>query len=296
MQKISMCLWFDDNAEEAAKLYTSLFKDSKILKTDHYGEASAKASGRKKGSVMTVAFQLDGQKFLGLNGGPIFKFTPAISLFAYCKTEKDVDMLYKKLSTGGEVMMPLGKYPFSERYAFIKDMFGVSWQLMLSPEKPHIAPSLLFVGKDLGKAEAAARFYTSVFRRSKIDHLLLYEDGEEGEKGTVKHSLFRLEGQEFIAMDGTGPHVFGFNESISFIVDCDTQEEIDYYWEKLTEGGHEVECGWLTDKFGVSWQINPSILEKMQDDPVKSERMMKALLGMKKLDIAELKKAYDGKR
>ena len=161
MQKITPFLWFDDQAEEAAKFYTSIFKNSKIGKITHYGEAGEKAAGRPKGSVMTVELELEGQKFTALNGGPEFKF----------------------------------------------------------------------------------------------------------------------------------------NVSISFVVNCDTQEEVDYFWEKLTAGGgQEIFCGWLKDKFGLSWQVVPTVLiEMLQDkDHEKSERVMKAMLQMQKIDIKALKDAYAG--
>ena len=161
MQKISPCLWFDDQGEEAAKFYTSIFKDSKIGDVTRYGKEGYEIHGREEGTVMTVEFEIEGQKFLALNGGPIFKF----------------------------------------------------------------------------------------------------------------------------------------NEAISFQVYCETQEEVDYYWEKLTEGGDEKaqQCGWLKDKYGVSWQIVPTILIKMlkDKDSQKSQRVMKAMLQMHKLDISTLKKAYD---
>ncbi|MGB8172577.1 MAG: VOC family protein [Nitrososphaeraceae archaeon] len=161
MQKISPCLWFDDQGEEAAKFYTSIFKDSKIGDVTRYGKEGYEIHGREEGTVMTVEFEIEGQKFLVLNGGPIFKF----------------------------------------------------------------------------------------------------------------------------------------NEAISFQVYCETQEEVDYYWEKLSEGGDEKaqQCGWLKDKYGVSWQIVPTILIKMlkDKDSEKSQRVMKAMLQMHKLDISTLKKAYD---
>lgn len=159
MQKITPFLWFDNNAEEAVNFYTSIFKNSRIGSVSRYGEEAAKVSGRRKGSVMTISFELDGQQFTALNGGPVFKFTPAIS----------------------------------------------------------------------------------------------------------------------------------------FVVDCKTQEEVDRFWEKLSEGGEKGQCGWLKDKYGLSWQIVPTVLVKMlQDkDAEKSQRVMKALLQMNKLDIKSLKRAYE---
>ena len=148
-------------------------------------------------------------------------------------------------------------------------------------------------------AEEAVKFYTSIFKKSKIGKIARYD--EAGEKvagrpaGSVMTIEFEIEGQDFIALNG-GPH-FKFNEAVSFVVSCKTQTEVDYYWNKLSAGGKEVQCGWLTDKFGLSWQIVPTILgELMSDkDPVKSQRVMEAMLKMVKLDIEDLKQAYVGR-
>jgi predicted 3-demethylubiquinone-9 3-methyltransferase (glyoxalase superfamily) len=291
MQKITPFLWFDDNAEEAVRFYTSIFENSKIGRVTHYDKASSAESGRPEGSVLTVDFTLNGQEFGALNGGPVFKFTPAISLFVYCSTNERVDELFAKLSAGGEVLMPLDKYPFSERYAFIKDKFGMAWQVMISPGKSHIVPSLLFVGESYGKAEEALKLYTSIFPNASVDHVNHYDDG------AVMHSSFYLEGQEFMAMDGAGEHKFSFSEAVSLLVNCETQDEIDMYWERLTaDGGQEVQCGWLKDKFGISWQIVPVQLATMlsDKDTAKAQRAMKAMLQMKKLDLPALQRAYDG--
>lgn len=151
------------------------------------------------------------------------------------------------------------------------------------------------------KAEEAAKFYTSIFKDSKVGNVTRY--GKEGyeihgrEAGSVLTVDFEIEGQKFVALNG-GP-IFKFNEAISFQVHCETQKEVDYYWERLSEGGDEQaqQCGWLKDKYGVSWQITPIVLEKMlQDkDTEKSDRVMKALLQMRKLDITALLQAYEEK-
>jgi predicted 3-demethylubiquinone-9 3-methyltransferase (glyoxalase superfamily) len=148
-------------------------------------------------------------------------------------------------------------------------------------------------------ADEAVKFYTSIFKKSKIGKIARYD--EAGEKaagrpaGSVMTIEFEIEGQDFIALNG-GPH-FKFNEAVSFVVSCKTETEVDYYWNKLSAGGEEVQCGWLKDKFGLSWQIVPTILgELMSDkDPVKSQRVMEAMLKMVKLDINKLKAAYAGK-
>lgn len=149
-----------------------------------------------------------------------------------------------------------------------------------------------------GQAEAAAEFYTSIFKNSKIVSVSRYDEAGAAAtgmpKGTAMTVAFEIDGQNFTALNG-GPH-FKFTEAISFVVDCKSQEEVDYYWEKLSEGGEESMCGWLKDKFGLSWQIIPSALvELLSDpDPEKSQRVMKAMLQMKKIIIADLKKAHEG--
>ena len=147
------------------------------------------------------------------------------------------------------------------------------------------------------KAEEAAVFYTSIFKNSKIKTIVRYGDsGAEvtgRPKGTVMTVAFQLDGQEFVALNG-GPQ-YKFTEAVSFVVNCQTQEEVDEYWKKLSDGGQEVQCGWLKDKYGLSWQIVPTILSEMLNDPdpKKADRVMKAMLQMKKIDIKGLKQAYE---
>jgi predicted 3-demethylubiquinone-9 3-methyltransferase (glyoxalase superfamily) len=290
MQKLIPCLWFDDQAEEAAKFYTSTFNKSKIGKMARYSEAGAEVSGRKQGSVMTVEFDLEGYKFTGLNGGPLFKFSPAISFFVGCESEKELDELWKSLVRGGSVLMELNKYPFAEKYGWCEDKYGVSWQLILNKTKQKITPSLLFVGEQAGRAEEAMKLYTSIFKNSKIENIVRDE-----KTNAILYAPFTLAGEEFVAMDSPIEHKFTFTHAISIMVDCKTQEEVDEIWSQLTKGGEAEPCGWVKDKFGVSWQIVPSGLGEMFSDPdsKKTERVMKAMLQMKKLDIKKLKQAYE---
>jgi predicted 3-demethylubiquinone-9 3-methyltransferase (glyoxalase superfamily) len=144
-----------------------------------------------------------------------------------------------------------------------------------------------------GKAEEATNFYASIFKNSKIGSITRYGENGPGPKGTVMSATFQLEGQEFMALNG-GPQ-FTFSPAISFFVNCETQEEADELWENLSEGGEKQRCGWLKDKYGVSWQIVPTALGKMLNDPdpAKSGRVMKAMLQMDKIDIDRLKQAYE---
>lgn len=146
-------------------------------------------------------------------------------------------------------------------------------------------------------AEEAVNFYVSIFKDSKIGAITRYDEGSAAASGRPKGSVmtisFQLEGQEFVALNG-GPH-FKFTEAVSFVVNCKTQEEVDEFWSKLSAGGEEVQCGWLKDKYGLSWQITPTVLPEMlkDKDPEKAKRVMKAMLQMKKIDIPTLKRAYE---
>ena len=295
MQKITPFLWFNNNAEEASNFYMSLFKNSKIENITHYNATGGEISGKPIGSVMTVSFQLAGQNFIAINGGPNITFTPAISFFVSCETRQELDELWKSLSNGSTVLMELGKYPFSEKFGWLEDKYGISWQLNLTVRPQKIAPFLMYFGNQYGKAEEAMNFYISLFKQSSVINLEHYGDGENEPEGTVKRTIFSLEGQEFMALDSNMDHHFTFTPAISFVVHCKTQEEINELWEKLSKEGMPEQCGWIKDKYGVSWQIVPVILGQMlgDDDIEKSERVMKAMLEMKKISILDLRLAYE---
>ena len=292
MEKITPHLWFDNNAEEAAKFYASIFKDSKIknMTTLH---------NTPSGTVDIFTIDLLGQEFTLISAGPLFKFNPSVSFLVVCTTKEEVDELWGNLSEGGTALMELGEYPFSEKYGWVQDKYGLSWQVMFLGDrktKQRIIPTLMFVGKQCGNAEEAINFYTSVFEDARVGDILRYIKGEEPDKeGTVKHASFILQGQEFAAMDSARGHDFAFNEAISFMVHCETQEEIDYYWGRLSADPKAEQCGWLKDKFSLSWQIVPSLMDEMliSNDKKKIERVTEAFLPMKKLDIAKLKEAYE---
>lgn len=292
MEKITPHLWFDNNAEEAAKFYTSIFKDSKLKNVTTLHNTPS-------GTVEIFTVEVLGQEFTLINAGPLFKFNPSVSFLVACSTKEEVDGLWKKLSEGGTALMDLGEYPFSEKYGWMQDKYGLSWQIMFMGDhkiKHRIIPTLMFVGKQYGKAEEAINYYSSVFGNARVGDILRYSKGEEPDKdGTVKHASFMLEDQDFAAMDSARKHNFAFNEAISFMVHCNTQKEIDYYWEKLSAYPEAEQCGWLKDKYGLSWQIVPNIMDEMLkvNDEKKIARVTEAFLQMKKLDIAKLKEAYD---
>ena len=292
MQKIITHLWFDKEAEEASIFYMSLFKGSKL-------KNKTILNNTPSGTVEMITVELVGQEFMLLSAGPFFKFTPAVSLLIACSSAEEVERLWEKLMEKGTALMPLDVYPFSEKYGWVMDKYGLSWQVMLVGDleiKQKITPTLMFVGDQCGKAEEAIEFYTKVFKDSKVDDILRYsEDAAPDKAGTIQHVNFTLENQAFAAMDSAYEHGFTFNEAISFIVSCNTQEEIDYYWNKLSAFPEAEQCGWLKDKYGLSWQITPTVMNEMMQDKgaTKIAKVTEVFLKMKKFDITELVKAYE---
>lgn len=272
---IYTCLWFDGQAREAAEFYGSIFDNSKIISD----------------TGMVVNFELEGQKFMGLNGGPKFKFNPSISFYVMCDSVDEVNEKWAKLIDGGSALMEIGTYPWSERYGWLEDKYGVSWQFNFQADGAvgkKILPSFLFTQTQLGNAKKAIDFYTSIFENSRIIQEAPYPQGGDFE-GMLMYSSSILNGFPIVAMDGPADHRFVFNEAVSFVVECDTQEEIDFLWNTFTtDGGQESMCGWLKDKFGVSWQIIPSMLGKLMSDPEKGQRVIQAFLQMKKFEIQKL--------
>lgn len=247
MQKITPCIWLDGTAEAAAETYTSLFRDSEILEKNHHDN----------GSVFMSTCRLAGLEIQLLNGGPDFVPTPAISFMVNCETADEVDR------------------------------FGVSWQLMQGTGPQSIAPELLFVGDQFGKAEEAINRWTGLFPDSSVGKLARDDDG------AITFGPFRLAGQDFIAMESNLQHDFAFTEGTSFAIICEDQAEVDHYWNRLGDGGDDSQCGWLKDRFGVSWQIVPRQLPELLNDPdqEKAQRVFQAMLQMGKIDITEIEHA-----
>ena len=302
MRKITPHLWFDKEAREAAEFYVSLLPGSKISDV-------TTLSNTPSGDCDIVSFELAGQPFMAISAGPLFKFNPSISFQIRCNAKDEVDATWKKLSPGGKVLMPLDAYPFSERFGWLDDKYGLSWQVIHVGESPinqKVAPILMFVGSVCGKAEEAINSYMSVFKNAPGDVstgatsaqvFARYGKGEEPDReDTVRYAHFSLLGQEFGAMDSAREHNFAFNEAISFLVPCDTQEEIDYFWDQLSADPKAEQCGWLKDKHGLSWQIAPSVLRELlvDDDKERVGRVTQAFLKMKKFDIGALKRAAAG--
>jgi predicted 3-demethylubiquinone-9 3-methyltransferase (glyoxalase superfamily) len=293
MPKLTPHLWFDKEAVEAAEFYCATLPDSKVTNVSTITDTPS-------GDCDIVSFELCNQPFQAISAGPLFRFTPAISFLVRCSTIDQVDALWNKLSEGGSPLMPLNSYPFSERYGWTNDRYGLSWQVMHDARgeiDQAIIPTLMFVGDVCGRAEEAATHYTSVFPDSKVEHIQRYGEGEEpDEAGTVRHLYLSVDGYKLAAMDSGRDHDFGFNEAISFMVPCEDQEEIDRYWDALSAVPEAEQCGWLKDQFGVSWQVIPTDLEEYMGRGTEEQvaRVTQAFLQMKKFDLAELKRAYEG--
>jgi predicted 3-demethylubiquinone-9 3-methyltransferase (glyoxalase superfamily) len=302
MQKIIPHLWFDKEAKEAAAFYTSVFPESKVTHTTLLRNTPS-------GDCDVVSFELWQQEFMAISAGPYFKLNPSVSFIVNfdplffgssdSAARAKLDEIWDRLSEGGKALMPLDEYPFSKRYGWIQDRYGLSWQLMLTnPEgeaRPPIVPAMMFVQENLGRAEEALNFYLSVFKNSKPGGIHRYPAGREASKeGTIMFADFMLEDRWFALMDSAGDHKFNFNEAVSFLVNCADQEEIDHYWYKLSAVPEAEQCGWLKDKFGLSWQISPADMQQVMNEGSQEQidRLVQTFLPMKKLDIAKLREAY----
>ncbi len=290
--KLMTHLWFDQEAKAATEFYLSTFKHSQLI-------SSTLLENTPSGNVDSYTIRLEDPTFMLLSAGPYFKVNPSISFMINCDSEEEVRYYYDKLIQGGSALMPLDKYDFSDLYAWVEDVFGVSWQIMLTKvsEPVKIRPAMMFVGNNCGKAEEAIHFYTEIFKNSKINSVSRYGDGfEPNDPNMINYADFILEGQHFSIMDSAYEHAFQLSEAISFIINCKDQSEIDYYWDALSADPEAEQCGWIKDRYGVSWQITPEIMNEMMSsqDQAALNRVTEAFLQMKKFDIETLIKAYKG--
>jgi len=281
-ETITPCLWFDPaiaGAQEAATLYCSVFSDAKITAQ----------------SPIVTAISVSGQSFTLLDGGPMYKPNPSISFYYICETAQELDRIWKAFSKEGTIRMPVDAYPWSKKYGWITDKYGISWQLAvgkISDTGQKITPCLLFSGTQYGRAEEAITHYAGIFKNTTVDGILRYGANElPDQEVNIKHAQITINNQKLILMESAGTHDFTFSEGISLTIHCETQEEIDYYWENLTEGGEESMCGWLKDKFGVSWQIIPTVLSSIMGDPEKAGKAAQAFMAMRKFNIEQLVQA-----
>ncbi len=276
--KIFPCLWMNHTAKEAALFYCKAFRYTTVAEENPYA----------------VVIQSAGQNFMLLNGGPAYSPNPSLSFFVHITDPQELEETWQALQEGGKIMMPLGRYDWSAQYGWVEDKFGVSWQVSLGKEgdvASKFAPYFTFTGQVFGNAEAAVQFYTRIFPGSTITGILKHKENQDDEKETVLHAQFNLCEQVFMAGDSGFSHSFSFGAGISLVISCHSQEEIDFYWENLTKGGSEEMCGWLSDPFGVSWQVIPSKMGEWMALPEKRERVARAFMQMKKLDWQVLENA-----
>lgn len=297
-QKIIPNLWFNGNAEEAANFYAATFPKAAIGAVTRYPnsveEGLADFQLDLAGKVLTIDFTIDTMQFSCINAGPEFTPNASISFMVNFDPSQDehaaqhLDELWNALIEGGEALMPLDEYPFSQRYGWVKDKYGLTWQLILTnpngDPRPFIVPSFLFSGSNTNRAEEAMQFYTSVFADSQQGTVARYtEDTGPAKTGSLMFADFTLAGQWFAIMDSGTERDAPFSEAISLAVMCADQTEIDSLWDKLSTVPEAEQCGWCKDQFGVSWQIVPQNMGELMARPDAFKHMM----AMHKLVIAD---------
>lgn len=295
MQKITPFLWFDKNLKEITDFYVNAFPGSTV-------SGNGSLSDTPSGNVEMCTLTIYNKQISMMTAGPQFKLNPSISLFVTFDNEADIESAWNKLVDGGTVLMAYDTYPWANKYGWLQDKYGLTWQLSWSDNhnmmSQNITPMMTFTQNMVGKVKEAIEFYTSTFPNSKTEMLVPYTKDEGDVAGYIKHARFILGGENFLAMESSAPHQFTFNEAFSFVINCKDQEEIDYYWSTLTaDGGSESMCGWLKDKYGVSWQVVPDDMKSMMSssDKEATARVVAAFMQMKKFDLATLRAAFEGR-
>ncbi len=244
---------------------------------------------------MVVTAELHGVKFMGLNGGPQFTPNSSVSFMVIAENEEEVNRYWKALSVEGIVLMDLDTYPWSPKYGWVKDKFGIDWQIYQGDPAgtggQYIVPTLMFGHTQQGQAAPAIDFYLKLFKNSESQGLMRYTEGWADQQ--VMHAQFKLENLVMAAMDSGVPQPITFNEGVSFVIECDDQAEIDHYWDNITERGVESMCGWCQDEFGVWWQVIPESLGTLINDPERGQYVASELMKMKKIDLEKLERAGD---
>jgi len=295
MQKLTPFLWFEKDLKGITDFYSSVFPGTKV-------KSNGRLNDTPSGDVEMAGINILGLELSLMAAGPQYTFKPSVSFMVLCESIEEVEIYWHKLIESGRALMDISEYPFAKRFGWVEDKYKVNWQLIYrEPDSAavvtqKIIPALMFSGEGIGRAEEALDFYVKTFHDSKKNSVELYEPGETSEpKARVKHARFVIEGVQFAMMDGNGN--FDFEQAVSFMVLCNNQAEVDFFWNALTaDGGKEIQCGWLTDKFGVPWQVVPSAFEKCMREGTSEQiaRVQKAFMKMKKFEISTLEKAYNG--
>ncbi len=276
------CVWCHGNAREMAEFYLGVFKNSRVLE-ENFG---------------TVLLEIEGKQLRLLNGGNEYQPNPSISLMLRFDEVDGVDEICQQLAEGGKLVLAPGQYSWSERYCWLNDKYGVSWQILVKKYEgiyPGITHVLMFMGENFGKAYEAIQFYLSVFKDSSLELLTFYGEGQGESEEVVEHGELMIGDSHFIFMDTSVDQEYNFSPGLSLMVNCKTQADIDYYWQALSAGGgSEGQCGWLEDKFHLSWQVTPEKMASYFANPATSPAVAGALMPMRKIDMAALEAAARG--
>lgn len=298
-QKIVPNIWFAGDAEEAGEFYAGIISGATAAVSARYPTDVPDWQAGFAGEPLTVDLVVDGYLLTLINAGDEFRPNPSISLMLNFdplafggdadEARRRLDETWGGLADGGHVLLELGEYPFSPRYGWVEDRYGVSWQLLLTdPEgdpRPFLIPQLMFSGPVQGRAREAAAFYTTVFGDAEVGFIAEYPaQSGPAAPGDVMFGEFRLAGQWFAMMDSAVEQDFTFTCGVSLEVRCADQTELDRIWDALTAVPEAEVCGWLADRFGVSWQVVPENMGELMERPGAYRRM----LDMKKLVIADL--------
>lgn len=296
-QKVIPHIWFNHDADAAGAFYADVFPDASVTVAAKYPDDLEEWQADFSGTTLTVEVVIDGYQLTLINAGDEFRPNPSISFMlnfdplmfgSEAQARERMDATWSKLTEGGRVLMELDSYPFSPHYGWVEDRFGVSWQLLLSnPEgepRPFLIPQLMFCGPAQNHAKEATTFYSALFPDAGVGFIAPYpQQTGPAPAGAVMFGEFRLAGQWFSMMDSGVDQDFTFSNGVSLEVRCADQEEIDRYWSQLSAVPEAEQCGWLVDKYGVSWQIVPENMGELMARPGAFENMSE----MKKLVIAD---------
>ncbi len=309
-QKIVPCIWGSTDPQAMFDYYNSVFDDVHLISTSFYPtEGLLDFQKDMAGKVLTITFSVLGTTVLIVNGGPVFCPNPSVSFMvrfakdgSFSPSLAEMDSVWAALSSEGSVLMPLDEYPFSSRYGWIQDKYGVSWQLIAndepessqsvdhpsgaqpSVERPVVMPVLMFSGLAANHAEEAMNYYGQVFPNTQVGEVSRYPSPEgTATTDSIAYADCAFDGQWLAFMD-SGTTDFTFSEGLSLIIDCKDQAEIDHYWQQLSHVPEAEQCGWCKDQFGVSWQVTPLNM----DDLIATPRAYAAMMEMKKIDLGLL--------
>lgn len=288
MQTLIPHLWYDKEALEAARFYTSVFPESQLDWTYHLSDTPS-------GDAQLVQFRLVNMTLAAISAGPYFHLNESMSLMVQVSKKEEVDRLYQSLSQNGKVLMPLGEYPFNAYYVWFEDQYGLSWQLLYNPEQTvshHLEICLLFSKDQVGSAEDFLQKYVSLLPGAELGQRSYYAQGEASlPQAKLNYGELVLPNQKLIVMDHGYGGENGFNEAFSLMIYVNSPEEMAAYYDAFSSVKEAEQCGWVKDEFGISWQIVPQKLMEAYGNPAQADRLKAvnaAILEMKRLDYQRI--------